>query len=187
MGDNSVSLVSSGTRFPKNADFEQLIRSPPNLFKLTLRPCSLFKASRLFDYHLRALHAISDKFETAVNASLDQIQNFFELDICWLSWRFHRKSVAEFSTFRIMFYFRPICTCSLSIYSRLLSIAKNIVSTFSYCLQNLHADSWKFDAFVVKRLVDLLYVELFSKKPFEYEVTLGLKTIQGFLIFLAIF
>ena len=84
---------------------------------ITLRPCSLFKASRLFDNYLRVLHAISDKYETAVNASLDQIQNFFELDICSLSWKFHRKSFAEFSTFRSIFYFRPICTCNLSIYS----------------------------------------------------------------------
>ena len=187
MGDNSVVPVSSGTRFPKNADFEILIRSPANLLKLNLRPCSLFKASRLFDNHLRVLHAISDKFETAVNASLDQIQNFFELDICSLSWKFHRKSVAEFSTFRIIFYFRPMCTCSLSIYSQLLSIATNIISTFSYCLQNLHADSSKFDVFVIKRLVDSLYFELFWKKPCEYEATVRLKTIQGFLIFLAIF
>ena len=187
MGDNSVVPVSSGTRFPKNADFEILIRSPANLLKLNLRPCSLFKASRLFDNHLRVLHAISDKFETAVNASLDQIQNFFELDICSLSWKFHRKSVAEFSTFRSIFYFRPICTCSLSIYSQLPSIAKNIKSTFSYCLQNLHADSSKFDVFAIKRLVDSLYFELFWKKPCEYEATVRLKTIQGFLIFLAIF
>ena len=85
MGDNSVALVSSGTRFPKNADFEMLIRIPANLLKLNLRPRSLFKASPLFDNHLRVLHAISDKFETAVNASLDQIQNFFELNICSLS------------------------------------------------------------------------------------------------------
>ena len=177
MGDNSVSQISSGTRFPKNADFQQLLRSPSNLVKLSLLPCSLFNASRLFDNHLRVLHAISDKFETAVNASLDQIQNFFELDICSLSWKFHRKSVAEFSTFRSIFYFRPICTCTLSIYSQLLSIAKNIKSTFSYCLQNLHADSSKFDVFVVKPLVDSLYFELFWKKPSEYELTVRLKTI----------
>ena len=30
---------------------------------ITLRPCSLLKASRLFDNHLRVLHAISDQFE----------------------------------------------------------------------------------------------------------------------------
>ena len=84
MGDNNVALVSSGTRYPKNADFEMLLRSPANLFKLNLPPCSLFKASPLFNNHLRILHAIFDRFETAVNASLDQIQNFFELDICSL-------------------------------------------------------------------------------------------------------
>ena len=63
----------------------------------------------------------------------------------------------------------------------------NLISTFSYCLRNLHDDSSKFDAFVLKRLVDSLYFEPFSKKPCEYEVTVRLKTIQGFLIFLAIF
>ena len=130
MGHNSVSQISSGTRFPKNADFHQLLRSPSNLVKLSLLPCSLFNASRLFDNHLGALHAVSDKFESVVNPSLDRIRNFYQLDICSLSWKFYRKSVAEFSTFRIIFYFRPMCTSSLSIYSQLLSIAKNINTDF---------------------------------------------------------
>ena len=104
------------------------------------------------------------------------------------------KSVAEFSTFRIISYFRPICTCSLFIYSQLQSITNNIMSTFSYCLQNLHADSSKFDVIVINLRPCLLFKasRLFDNHlralhavfdKFESVVNVSLDKIQNFFEF----